>query len=258
MSGFFKVYREQVNYNAMLKNPADLQVWIYLCENARYVRTEQDGIELLPGQLLTSAGEIARTCSLSENQVRKVLDRLAKKGLLSRENIRYRYSLITLLEPDKQPSVQPTATHTTHTINTIQKAIEPPVNTQKSCYGSFHNVFLSDTEKQNLHERSSCADSYIEKLSLYKERTHKKYDNDFIVLCEWICQDDIADKREIARQAALQQHRAQEQPQKAQTTPMTSGEKQFLPPTVSYDLEKIQQIADVTVPVFRKRTTRGI
>ncbi len=107
MSGFIKVYREQLQSD-LFRNPAVLYVWIFLCEQARFKATVQDGIEIHPGQVLISASEIGRNCRLKEGRVRYILGNLEKNGLIRRQNIRNRYSLITVLDPSAQNDVQDT------------------------------------------------------------------------------------------------------------------------------------------------------
>ncbi len=101
MAGFIKIYRDALDSDLLYK-PALLQVWMYLNKQARYVRTVQDGIEILPGQLLLTAAEVAQACRLQEDNVRYAFSCLEKRKLIRRENIRNRYSLITLLDPSEK------------------------------------------------------------------------------------------------------------------------------------------------------------
>ena len=166
MTGFIKVYREQLD-TVLLKNPAMMQVWIFLCEQARFRKTEKDGIDLLPGQLLMSAGTIARACGLKEDRARYILLCLEKQGLIRRQNIRNRYSLITVLEPSEPPengALQPPVSEAAKCMPKQIKAQEtanagtPEAaeadasasrnNAAKTAFGLFANVYLSAEEKR--------------------------------------------------------------------------------------------------------------
>ncbi len=106
MAGFIKLYRDQLN-NTVFKNAFLLQIWIYLCKQAKYQKTIQDGMELLPGQLLVSVKDIAKECGQTEDKVKYYLQCLEKQGLIRRENIRFRCTLITVLTPDEQSAAPP-------------------------------------------------------------------------------------------------------------------------------------------------------
>ena len=126
MAGYFKVYREQVN-DALLQNPVMLQVWIFLCRQARYQPTVQDGIELQPGQLLISEKEIAQVCNQTPDKVKYILRCLIQQNLIRRDNIRYRCSLITILTPDEPSEPQTEPAFTPAPKPTVTTPPAPPV-----------------------------------------------------------------------------------------------------------------------------------
>ena len=271
MTGYIKVYREALHSGA-LKNPAAMQVWIFLNENARFRKTEQDAIEILPGQLLISVAAIARACSLPPHRVRYILTCLEKDGLIRRENIRNRYSLITVTEPqaqqEKVPSVPvqppqrpvtvrpPTPAPTAPAVPAQPASADvqdQPENAAKTGFGTFGNVYLTVREKAALQERCAFSDSYIDNLSAYKRRTHKAYADDYSVLCEWISKDDINEKRGAAKQAALQLRREKEKTAKENKSVEPCAKNHFMPGPASYDLEAAEERARTSVPKLKKR-----
>ena len=308
MTGYIKLYREQLQ-TEILKNPQVLLVWVFLNEQVRFRQAVQNGIEVLPGQVLLTAVYIAQKCNLTVRQVRYCLKRFEQEGLIRMQNIRNRYTLITVLTPNEGEAVQgsaaasepiaepepmptaaieptkstpseatigvsePTAAEPVPTAaEPVPTAAEPeptenaadgakkesvsqtPENGAKRRYGLCNNVYLTDEEKRLLCTRSADYELYIDNLSAYKRRTHKSYDDDFSVLCEWMCKDAIRE-----RQTAAQQPARPTRPEREQTA------AQRVPPTAktasadgaSYDLEEAERIARERVPVLRKRPPRS-
>ena len=295
MTGYIKLYREQLQAE-ILKNPQVLLVWVFLNEQVRFRQAVQNGIEVLPGQVLLTAVYIAQKCNLTVRQVRYCLKRFEQEGLIRMQNIRNRYTLITVLTPNEGEAVQgsaaatepfaepepmPTAaiepTKSTASEATIgvsepteipapeptenaadgakkESVSQTPENGAKRRYGLCNNVYLTDEEKRLLCTRSADYELYIDNLSAYKRRTHKTYDDDFSVLCEWMCKDAIRE-----RQTAAQQPARPTRPEREQTA------VQRVPPTAktasaggaSYDLEEAERIARERVPVLRKRPPRS-
>lgn len=271
MTGYFRIYRETLHCKALQDRDA-LQVWLFLCEQVRFKKTIKDGIEILPGQALLSAGTVARACGLQERKVRYILTCLEKDGLIRRENIRNRYSLITVTEPqaqqEKVPSVpvqppqrpvtvRPQTPAPTATAVPAQPASadvqDQPENAAKTGFGTFGNVYLTVREKAALQERCAFSDSYIDNLSAYKRRTHKAYADDYSVLCEWISKDDINEKRGAAKQAALQLRREKEKTAKENKSEEPCAKNHFMPGPASYDLEAAEERARTSVPKLKKR-----
>ena len=258
MEGFFRIYREQ--FQDLRKNREVLQVWTFLCEQARFRQTTKDDIEILPGQVLLSGRDIAKECDLDVNRVQYILRSLEKKGLILRENVRNRYSLITILEPSQS---QPKQTRKETRTPAKEERQAPPPQPQeakqeeeKFRYGLFSNVLLSAEEKRLLHTRSNAADDYIDKLSAYKHRENKEYQDDFAVLCEWISKDNIDAKRNADKLAASMQRRQNEQAEKEKMSVIPPLNQHGLPDIVSYDLELADRMAREHVPVMRKRPKR--
>lgn len=137
MKGFIKVYREPL-FAGLLQQPAMLQVWLFLSCEVWFRKTVIDGIEILPGQALVTMGEIAQACNLQERKVRYALDCLEKKGLIHRENIRNRHSLITVLDPTENRTVQAQKTTAADvTVTEKNDCPEQPKTEPKSRYGMF-------------------------------------------------------------------------------------------------------------------------
>lgn len=96
MKGFFKVYRDTLQYD-ILNDPDALSVWIFLSGQVRFKPCIHNGIEIQAGQILTSGGILASKCGIDRNRVQYILRCFEKEGLIRRENIRNRYSLITVI-----------------------------------------------------------------------------------------------------------------------------------------------------------------
>lgn len=278
MSGFFRIYRAHMRPE-VFTNPAMLQVWIYLSMHARFKATVEDGIEILPGQVLLSAGEIASECHMTQDSVRHYLLRFEKLGMINRQSIRNRYTLITILEPDEESTAAaakpavckhkksacavPVITEEADVpqmsaVTEKADVSEMPENTPKIACGPNNNVYLTDEENRSLHEKTDVADLYIEKLSAYKKRTGKTYHDDYSVLCEWICEDAIKGKLAAAKQVADQPHREMKQAEKEKKTEVPCRENHYMPGPASYDLASAQAYADTHVPTLRKRRRQGI
>lgn len=286
MTGYFKLYRETLRAG-LLKKSDELQVWIFLCEQARFRETVEKGIALQPGQALLSSGIIARACCLDRNRVQYILRSFEKRGLIRMESMRNRCTRITIRNPDEKQEVPPAAEAETesYAMHTKEKKIKeeenekeekekkensthtPAQTEEKECCGLCMNVYLTAEEKQILHEKSELAEYYIDNLSAYKRRTHKNYDDDFAVLCEWISKDLIREKQEAARMAAVQlrqekdrqgreremQNREKERYCERASTSPSYVDTNFFTAPASYDLEAAERQARESVPVLRKR-----
>ncbi len=249
---FFKIYRQP--FYALMKNPLTLQVWVFLCAQARFTQAEVDGIEIQPGQLLTTANAIATECCMEQGKVQSILRYLAAEGFIRRENIRNRYTLITVLEPGEQQEAKKEKTAPLTAQQPFAEQAEATPLNEKTGYGIGQNVFLLAEEKRKLSLRTALADIYIDKLSVYKSRTGKEYESDYYVLCEWILQDELNDKRNTAQRTAERGPREKGQAYE----PLTADQKLFLPATkASYDLERAEYNALTCVPTETKRKRKG-
>lgn len=253
MKGFIKVHRELLS-DGLLQKPVLLQVWMFLSCAAWFRKTVIDGIEILPGQALVTAGEIACACNLQEHKVRYALNCLEKQGLIRRENIRNRYSLITVLDRAEEalPKEEKTTQEDTAATEKHDTCVQAKPESKRS-YGLFCNVYLTDEEKRKLRELSHVADSYIENLSAYKRRTQKEYDDDFSVLCEWISKDKINQNSRTAKQEDLRQPRAGQPVPDTRTAPQIYAEYDFATSPASYDLALAEKRALESVPTLTKR-----
>ena len=246
MTGYIKVYRERLEV-IFAKDPTMVTVWMLLCMQVRFRETVTDGIPLLPGQVLTSCSAIANACNIDKNRAHYILRWLESAGMIHRENIRNRYSLITVIDPDEKSS-KPSSSAQKST------AAPQPVGEQRKAYGIHGNVRLTADERQRLAQRTPLADIYIDNLSAYKKRNNKDYNDDFSVLYEWICKDELNEKRNDARQTADRLHREKEQSARQENAPTPAVLKQDLPDTpASYDLERAEYLARTTVPKVKKR-----
>ncbi len=160
MAGFIKIYRDVLD-SVLFTKPILLQMWLLLNKLARFTETEQDGIELHPGQVLTSNPALAQRCNLTERRVRYILDCLEDMQLITRENIRNRYTRITLTNPDELQCDKQTELPPPREVQE-EKAPAPPEKEQKICCGMFGNVYLTIEEKKQLSQRWDEAEQYID------------------------------------------------------------------------------------------------
>ncbi len=242
MAGYIKMNRDALE-SVLYCRPVVLQTWLFLCVQARYVKTVQDGIEILPGQLLTSVSSVAKSLKQTDHKIRCALETLEKMELIARANIRNRYSLITVISPDELQGKK--QTQIIEPITAAESSFVP-----RQSYGTFKNVYLSTEEKQMLHDRSRSADSYIERLSAYKRRTNKTYSDDLAVLCEWISKDEISQSANKTIAAPKQKKENTERSSVSDSSGMNTN---FMTSPASYDLELAERIARTTVPTLRKR-----
>ena len=251
MAGYIKIYRDVLD-TVLFQKPVLLQMWLWLNKNARYVKTEQEGIEIFPGQVLVSASELAKSVNLTERRVRYILDCLEEMELIRRENIRNRYTLITLVNPDELSNVKKAKLPEPPECKEVRPTpVAPPESVRKTSCGVFSNVYLTAEEKEKLKQRCLTADSYIDRLSAYKQRTQKQYNDDFAVLCEWISKDEITAS---AKQTTVEPKREKERPAKLSLSRYPIADTDFATAPASYDLEKAERIARTSVPTVKKRS----
>ncbi|MBR2413915.1 MAG: hypothetical protein IKB13_05395 [Clostridia bacterium] len=255
MAGFIKIYRDVLD-SVLFTKPILLQMWLLLNKLARFTETEQDGIEIHPGQVLTSNPALAQRCNLTERRVRYILDCLEDMQLITRENIRNRYTMITLTNPDEIKCVTQTELPPPRE-EQEEKAPAPPPKEQKICCGMFGNVYLTIEEKKQLSQRWDDAEQYIDRLSAYKRRTGKTYSDDFAVLCEWLLKDESSSpgKQQEApvSKPATPASPATPVAPKPKRAHFPGTDTDFNTAPASYDLERAEYIARTSVPVLRKR-----
>ena len=260
MAGFIKIYRDVLD-SVLFTKPILLQMWLLLNKLARFTKTEQDGIEILPGQVLTSAAELSQRCNLPERRVRYILDCLEKMELITRENVRNRYTIITLTNPDELKCIKQTELPPPTEV-TAEMPPEQPKTEPKICSGLFANVYLTNDEIQQLQKRSRVAKSYIDRLSAYKRRTNKNYEDDFAVLCEWISKDEISKSENPQTTAPIPAKPSSPKPSQPKPSPPKTSlshyagtNTDFFTAPASYDIEKAEEYARNHVPKLLKRNT---
>ncbi len=96
--GFVKVPRA-VMFRKEFSDPVLFYAYFALMSNVRFTKNTVDGITVNEGQLLMSKTQLSELFRVPVSRTRSILDRFEKMGGIKRENIKNRYTLITVLAP---------------------------------------------------------------------------------------------------------------------------------------------------------------
>ncbi len=267
-SSFLMIPRNIVS-NINFKNDMRLlKTYIYLFALARYKDTVIDGITVSKYQILMSKPQLARELQLSASELRTVLGKFEKMGGITRENIRNKYTRITLTKafltgdfPDRAMFPAPREKHSRGHCDKASAEEQKPLNKEKQQpqkteqkkegeseaaptekkkpYGRFGNVFLTDCEYKTLSAEVPDAEFLINNLSASLANTPGKYyPNHYALL--------------------YKNHINGQKPHGNKNAPPSSSPPyisfESAPP--SYDLARIEERARTSVPKLKKRPKR--
>lgn len=94
LGGYIRLYRSMLEWE-WFQDSATLHVFVFLLLNACFKPLRHAGVDLAPGQLITSQRMIAKRTGLSESQVRTALDHLKSTHEITHQPGR-QFSVITL------------------------------------------------------------------------------------------------------------------------------------------------------------------
>lgn len=214
---------------------------------ARFKEAYIDGVEVKVNQILISKTELAKQLGYTLAQTRRILDNFTRAGGIKTENIRNKYTLITVLEPFLSGERKPhSMTGKSSTKSVPEKITEIKVSDNienicddekikaengKTAYGKFNNVYLTDDEYYDFCRETKNADNYINSLSAYLvNNTGKSYNNHYALLLNKIYEEQL--KGGFAG-------KEKEEPK--------------CDPNVSYDLKRAEDRARQHVPKLVKR-----
>jgi len=93
--GYIRLHRKLLDWE-WFTDSAMVHVWTYLLLRVNWTTRRWQGIEIHPGQVVTSRDRIAEACGLTEKQVRRVLDELEKGRMIERKRAGFG-QLVTLV-----------------------------------------------------------------------------------------------------------------------------------------------------------------
>lgn len=94
-----------------------------------------------------------------------------------------------LTDDDECEQIQPTTTATPTTNTTAKATAAREESPHALSYGRFKNVFLADSEFEQLKREFVDIETTIESLSEHMKSTGKKYADHFATLCKWARED---------------------------------------------------------------------
>lgn len=96
--GFVKVPRGISGWREF-SDPALFYAYFALMSNVRFTETVIEGIPVRVGQLLISKSQLSELFGMSVSRTRSTLERFERMGGIKKQNIRNKYTLITVLKP---------------------------------------------------------------------------------------------------------------------------------------------------------------
>lgn len=102
--GFIQIHRQMVNWE-WYDDTVTKCVFLHLLLTANFKATKWQGVDLKPGELITSYGNLSKRLQLSVKQIRTALNKLKRTGEVAIKTSN-RFSVITLVNWDKYQSKQ--------------------------------------------------------------------------------------------------------------------------------------------------------
>jgi len=209
---YIKSFRKLIDNPVVWKDNDHLAMWIYLLHTVNWSPSDtmfdNKRITLNPGQGIYGRKSLALKLRISESKCERVLT-LFKNEQQIEQQTSSKNRLITIVnwssyQKSEQPNGQQVDNKRTTSgqpVDTLKEYKELKNNkntnkegndvivspTQKSSYGEFTNVKLTIEEYEKI--KSSRLESYIAKLSAYKESTGKRYKSDYATILNWSRKD---------------------------------------------------------------------
>lgn len=211
LSGFIKLHRKLVAWG-WYQDYVVKDVFLHLLLIANFKATPWKGRVLEEGQVVVGAQKLADELGFSRQQVRTALKKLKSTNEITIETTN-RFSVITIVNWRDYQSDNKTSTNDSTSRATNKQPTDNQQATNKqpqrkngkndknvkngkkregtlAAHGSFLNVFLSDSEYNDLRTRyPQHYEAKIERLSRYLESTGKTYRNHYSTLLDWLEED---------------------------------------------------------------------
>ncbi len=272
-NGFIMVPRAILKYEEM-RDCDVLGTYINLLLRARFREAYIDEVKVGVNQILISKADLARKLGFSIAKLRRILAAFEESGGIRCENIRNKYTLITLLPPflcggadNNGEKSNPSHKKRTEVISYVEDAEasvydlsddlgadegselkkEKCDRAERKARGRFGNVYLSEKEYEELKTEFSDADILIEKFSAYLENyTGKPITNHYAKLC----QNAIYEKERNCTYGGM--------PKTAEKNRGYTGKYELIElqpdPDASYDIRRAEERAKSSVPKYIKKS----
>lgn len=279
--GFVKIPRAVFGKDE-IRDPVFTKAYVTLMFAARYAQTEIDGIRVMPGQLLISKSEFAKLLDLPLSRTRSILKRFEDMGGIRTENIKNKYTLITLQKyfltgerdeistPKKTRSVKKSAVSEDKSEDVIcepcgskndeikeKTDISPEVqeisevNENKTAYGKFRNVYLTLTEYEELKNLTPMWEILVDTLSARLVNSKGKvYDSHYALLINNYNVEKMRKPNFDERIKEKADYSYEKYGYRNKNEDLTPD------PTASYDIMLAEEMARTTVPTVKKRPRR--
>ena len=210
LNGFIKIHRKLIQWGWYQDNVVK-GVFLHILLTANFKPQPWQGIVIERGQLVTSYGHLANDLGFTVQQVRTALNKLKSTQEITIKTTN-KYSLITIANWEEYQDSSEVATSTSTqcitneqqtnnnqiTINQQQRKNDKNDKNEKkeknniytptadkSAFGDFQNVFLSEKEYEKLKNQFSDFEYKINELSEYMESTGKKYKSHYATIVSW-------------------------------------------------------------------------
>ena len=203
-STFVKLHRSITKWR-WYQDANTFRVFVHLIIHANIKDYDFENLTIHRGQVVTSLAHLAKDLKLSIKSIRTALNHLKSTQEVAIETTS-KFSIITIKNYNQYQMVAHTSAIKGQTTGTQranegqqykkEKNIKNVKNerecktTPKNTFGEFNNVYLTETEVENLKQRyPKDYVNKIEKLSAYLESTGKEYNRHYAVLLQWLAED---------------------------------------------------------------------
>lgn len=229
-----KVFNEHEKFGILVK----------LIFKARFREGEAAGVKLNVNQFLCTKKHLADEFHMSENKLRSILVYFEKYGYIKMENIKNKYTRITISEdiisnysaPYKDGEKSSGTRKGKAPVDSTADVININDAPELKGYGEFKNVMLTEEQYRLFSLKTSQCDRFINKLSAYLiNHPKKKYESHYALLIS-----EFEDKQlSMPGNASA----VSEKPNIFNDGP-------------SYDIQRAEQWARTHVPKVKKREVR--
>ena len=209
LSGFVKLHRKLIAWG-WYQDYVVKDVFLHLLLTANFKKTKWRGRELDEGQVVIGYQKLSDELGFGVQRIRTALNKLKSTNEITLESTS-RYTVVTIVnwreyQSADEPINMQTNTNSNKQLTNNQQQRKNGKNVKndkngkngrgtRTAHGEFQNVFLSDSELQELKTRyPNDYETKIERLSRYLASTGKKYHDHYATLIDWL-QEDAAQEQ---------------------------------------------------------------
>lgn len=203
--GWIKLFRKIIDWE-WYRDGNTFRVFVHLLVTANHEPKKWRGVIVNRGQVVTGRKALAKSLSLSDQEIRTALKHLKSTSEITIEATN-KYSLITLVNYEEYQGNEEESNQQNNQHANIQSTSNQPASNQqvttnknvrtkeckkdkevKNVYGEFSRVKLTDDQYEKLVNKYGqvIVDQYIKKIDCYVESGGKSYKSFYAAIIKWV------------------------------------------------------------------------